>query len=207
MVEGEVIQINYWVEIHKEINKTIARFHGLVLLIHNSVEFSEIVDFLNKVRRDEKLTILYISLVNSYNHIKKTLETKPLDSKQLFMVDCVSGYLTELQDTIDCFYRKPPYNLEEMKELILENSRKVNPNIIMVDSLSQFINFSLPRDDELHELYKFLKSIKSDAIGIISDTVILLYNDKIGSMKKLPILFTDFILKIEVIKEKPNWAD
>jgi len=52
MVEGEVIQINYWAEMHKEINKTIARFHDQVLLIHNSVEFSDVVYFLKKVRRD-----------------------------------------------------------------------------------------------------------------------------------------------------------
>ena len=39
----EIVQINYWKELHKEINKTIAEIHGLVLLTHNSVFFSDIV--------------------------------------------------------------------------------------------------------------------------------------------------------------------
>lgn len=191
----------------REIDETIGNIHGLVLLTHNSVEFSDIVDFLNKVRKNDELTLLYISLTKSYNHIKQTLETHPLISKKLFVVDCASGFLIELKDEVGCVYRKPPCNLEEMKDIVIQNIERVNPNIVVVDSLSQFINFSTPRDDELHILYKFLRSIKSDAMGIITDTVILLYDDKVGSMKKLPTLYTDFVLKLEVIKEKPEWAD
>ena len=123
------------------------------------------------------------------------------------MVDCVSGFVIELKDTIDCIYRKPPHNLEEMKDLIIKNIHITNPNIIVVDSLSQFINFSTPKDNEIRELYKFLKSIREDAIGITNDTIILLYDDKMGSMKKLPTLFTDLILRLEVIREQVEWRD
>lgn len=207
MAETKVIQVNYWKEIRKEINETIEDLHGLVLLTHNSVEFSDIVDLLNKVRKGERSTVLYISLVNSYHNIKKTLEAKPLDSKKLCVVDCVSIFLIEIQDTADCVYRKPPENLEEMKDLIIKNIQVTNPNIIVMDSLSQFINFSMPRDADLHDFYKFLKSIKEDAMGLTNDTVILLYDDKMGSMKKLPTLFIDFILKLEVIREEVKWQD
>ena len=203
----EVVQINYWMEIKREINQTINKLSGLTLLTHNSVEFSDLVDFLNLIRREDKLTIMYISLINSYKHIKRVLEEKTLESKKLFVVDCVSGFLLEIQDEIDCVYRKPPRNLKEMKDLIHRNTKICSPNMIIIDSLSQYINFTLPKDDELHELYDFLKELKDNSIGVNTDTVILLYDDKLGSMKRLPILFTNHVLKLEVIKEKVRWKD
>lgn len=205
--ELSVVQVNYWKELRKEIKETIGSLHGLILLTHNSADFSDIVDFLNIVRRDEQLTILYISLIQSYSRIREVLQNKPLVSKKLTVVDCVSGFLIELQDTFDCVYRRPPENLEAMKDLILKSIERVNPNIIVVDSLSQFINFSMPSDTELSNLYKFLRLIKEHAMGIINDTVILLYDDRAGYMRKLPTMFTNLILKMEVIREKPEWRE
>ena len=207
MVETEIVHVNFWKEMHKEIRKTIKNIHGLVLLTHNSVDFSDIVDFLNKIGQEEKLTILYISLVNSYSNMKKILDVKPLDSKKLFVVDCVSNFITEHIDTVDCVYTKPPDNLNDMKELIMENIQKFHPNLVVLDSLSQFINFSMPSNEKLHNFYRFLKSIRRDAIGITNDTFILIYDDKMGSMKTLPTLFTDTILKLEVIREEIKWQD
>jgi hypothetical protein len=207
MEELMIVQVNYWKEIRKEINRTFESLHGLVLLTHNSIEFSDIIDFLNDLRRNQETTVLYISLISSYSHIKQILQIHPLPSKKLFVVDCVSGFLLELQDSVQCVYRKPPYNLDEMKNLIMKNIQWSNPNIIVVDSISQFINFTTPTDEELHNLIIFLKSIKEDALGITRDVIILLYDDKIGLMKKLPTMFTDVIMKLEVIKEKPEWKD
>jgi hypothetical protein len=205
--EREVVQINYWKEVHKEINQTIRELSGLVLLIHNSLEFTDIVDFLNTIRKDEKLTVLYISLINSYKKIKNVLENKPLLNKRLNVVDCVSGFLIELQDDVACVYRKPPHNLEEMKELVSKNVSLTNPNMVIVDSLTQFINFSMPDDNDLHHFYRFLQSLKDEIMRVIIDTVILLYDDKMGSLRRLPTMFTNHILRIEVIKEKPEWHD
>ena len=207
MEELMIVQVNYWKEIRKEINRTFESLHGLVLLTHNSIEFSDIIDFLNDLRRNQETTVLYISLISSYNHIKQILQIHPLPSKKLFVVDCVSGFLLELQDSVQCVYRKPPSNLDEMKNLIMKNIQWSNPNIIVVDSISQFINFTTPTDEELHNLIAFLKSIKEDALGITRDVIILLYDDKIGLMRKLPTMFTDVIMKLEVIKEKPEWKD
>lgn len=207
MEELKVVQVNYWKEIRKEINKTFESLHGLVLLTHNSIELSDIIDFLNNLRRNQEITVLYISLISSYNHIEQTLEIHPLPSKKLFVVDCVSGFLLERQDSVHCVYRKPPANLDEMKDLIVKNIQWSNPNIIVVDSILQFINFTTPTDEELHNLVTFLRSIKEDALGITRDVIILLYDDKIGLMKKLPTMFTDVIMKLEVIKEKPEWKD
>src|SRR4030042_3191210 len=100
MEELMIVQVNYWKEIRKEINKTFESLHGLVLLTHNSIEFSDIIDFLNNLRRNQETTVLYISLINSYNNIKQTLQTHPLPSKKLFVVDCVSSFLLELQDSV-----------------------------------------------------------------------------------------------------------
>ena len=207
MEELKIVQVNYWKEMRKEIKKTFDSLHGLVLLTHNSIEFSDLIDFLNKLRRNQETTVLYISLINSYSHIKQTLLTHPLPSKKLYIVDCVSGSLLELQDKVDCVYQRPPSNLREMKNLIMKNIQWANPNIIIVDSISQFINFSLPTEEQQHSFYAFLKSIKEDALGITHDVIILVYNDKMGSMKKLPTLFTDTIMKLEVIKEKIKWED
>jgi hypothetical protein len=207
MEELKVVQVNYWKEMRKEINKTFDSLHGVVLLTHNSIEFSDIVDFLNNLQRNQEKTVLYISLINSYNLIKQTLQAHPLPLKKLFVVDCVSGFLTEIQDSAQCVYRRPPPDLKEMKNLIMKNIQWSNPNIIVVDSISQFINFTTPTDDELQSLYIFLKSVKEDALGVIRDAIILLYDDKMGSMKKLPTMFTDSIMKLEVIKEKPEWID
>ena len=207
MAEVKTVQVNLWKELHREINKTLDDLRGLVLLTHNSVEFEDIVDFLNQVRRDEEQTVMYISLINSYNKIKSVLEKKPLKSKKLMVVDTVSGFVIEIQDTVDCVYRRPPESFEDMKNLILNNINIVNPNIVVVDSLTQFINFSNPREDQLHELYRFLKSMKEDAMDITNDLVFLLYDDKMGSMRRLPVLFTNCILKLEVIKDIPEWRD
>ena len=207
MEEHKVVQVNYWKEIRKELNETFEHLHGLVLLTHNSIEFSDLVDFLKNICRNQETTVLYISLINSYDRIKQILQTNPLPTKKLFVVDCVSGFLIEIQDQTQCAYRKPPQNLEEMKNLIMKNIQWSNPNIIVVDSISQFINFTTPTDKELHDLYAFLQSMKADTLGITREVIILVYNDRMGSMKKLPTMFTDVIMKLEVIKDKPEWKD
>jgi hypothetical protein len=207
MEEFQVAQVNYWKEIRKELDKTFKSLHGVILLTHNSVEFTDLIEFLKNMRGNQQTTVLYISLINSYSHIKNALQTHPLPLKKLFVVDCVSGFLIEIQDSIYCVYRKPPNNLEEMKNLIMKNIQWSNPNIIVVDSISQFINFTVPTDEELRNLYEFLLSIKEDTLGVTCDAIILVYDDRLGSMKKLPIMFTNAILKLEVIKEKPEWKD
>lgn len=206
MTESQVVQVNYWKELHKELNQTIGNLKGLVLLTHNSVELVDIIDFLNKVRRGEYIVLLYVSLINTFDYIMKTLEKSPLHSKNIFVIDCVSKFLlSDVHDQRKCIYRDPPHSLDEMKNLILEGIEFANPDMIVVDSLSQFVNFSMPKEDELQELCKFLNSLKQEVMGIILDTIILLYDDKLGIMKKLPTIFMDLVLKLEVIRETPRW--
>ena len=202
--EQKIIQVNYWKKMLKETNDVIDKLHGVVLLIHNSVEFADIIDFLNKIRPKKNLVVLYISLINSYSYIKEVLRENPLKSKQMFVIDCVSGFLVELKDTSDCIYKKSPLNLEELKKLLLRNIAIQNPDIVVIDSMSQFINFSTPTEEELSKFYLFLKSLKEDIFGLSDDAIILLYDDKIGHLQSLPTISVDLILKLEVIRDVPR---
>ncbi|MFW6120389.1 MAG: hypothetical protein ACOC80_05760 [Petrotogales bacterium] len=205
-IEDEIININYWKEIHKEISEILKNLRGIVIVTHNSIEFTEIVDLLNRTRPDHFHNILYISLIRSYDFMRLALNKKPLDKKRLFFIDCVSGYTFPEEETVDdCMYHKPPHNLEEMKKIIKFGIEKSNPDIVVIDSLSQFINFSRPTESEISDLYKFLQSIRTSSLNIIQDTFILLYDTKLGVMQNLPKFSTDLILKIEITKEEPRW--
>ncbi len=206
--EEEVISINYWKEIHKEISDILKNLHGIVIVTHNSIEFSEIIGLLNKTRPDHFHNVLYISLIRSYDFMKLALDKKPIDNKKINFIDCVSGYAFPSEDNIDvCYYHKPPSNLEQIKEIIKFGIEKCNPDIVVIDSLSQFINFSRPTESEISDLYKFLHTLRSSSLNIIQDTFLLLYDTKLGVMQNLPKFATDLILKIEILKEEPRWKD
>jgi hypothetical protein len=133
---------------------------------------------------------------------------KPLENKRIFFIDCVSGYAFSSEEEIDdCIYHEPPHTLKEIKELITFGIKKANPEIIVIDPLSQFINFSQPTESEINDLYKFLQSLKEDTLGIMQNTFILLYDSKMRTMQHLPKISADLILKVEVVKEEARWKD
>jgi len=208
MKETTHMNINYWKEIDEELPNILQNLHGIVLLAHNSIEFTNIIDFLNKTRPNQFLNILYISSIRSYNYMRTALEQKPLDQKRIFFIDCVSGFAFPPDEDLDeCFYHKPPTNLEEMKEIMKFGIEKSNPDIVIVDSLSQFINFSHPTEQELNDFYTFLQSLRDNAINITQNTFLLLYDNKMSIMQNLPKTYTDLILKIEMAKEEPRCKD
>ena len=201
-MDEEVININYWKEIHKDISATLKDLSGIVLLTHNSIEFTDIIDIINMMKPDHFLSVLYISLIRSYDFMKLALDQKPLDSKQIFFIDCVSGFAFPPEENIDdCYYHKPPSTLEEMKEIIKYGIEKFNPDIVILDSLTQFINFSRPTEHEITDLYKFLQAIRGSALNIFHDIFILLYDNKMGMMLNLPKMHIDLILNVELLKE------
>ncbi|MFH1101764.1 MAG: hypothetical protein V1726_06990 [Methanobacteriota archaeon] len=204
----DIININYWKEVHKEINSLLKQLRGIILLTHNSIEFTDLIDVLKKIKPEHMQTILYISLVRSYDFMRMALNQKQLNNKKIFFIDCVSGYAFPEEINIDnCLYHKPPNNLEQMKQLITFGIEKAGPDIIVIDSLSQFINFTKPTEHELSDLYKFIHELKENALNIMQDTFILLYDTKLGIMQHLPKLSFNLILKIEIIKEMPRWKD
>lgn len=195
-------QVNYWKEIEKNIAYELINLKGLVLLTHNSAEFIDLVEFLKNFRKGEFASVLYISLVRSYNYMKSALNFQPLDDKRMIFIDCVSGYAFPIDDKIDeAFYHKPPQNLFELKEILQFGIEKANPNIIILDSLSQFINFSQSDENDLSELCGFLRDLEKNKVSSNLQTILLVYDSKLGLIKNLPKKFTDHILKIEVLKD------
>jgi hypothetical protein len=205
-MEESTLSINYWKEIDNELPHVLDKLNGIVLLSHNSVEFPDIIDFLNKIRPNKFTKLLYISLTRSYNYMKAALDLNPLNQKMVSFIDCVSGFAFPIEDSIDeCFYHKPPSNLDEIKKIIKFGIEKSNPDIIVLDSLSQFINFSKPTQSELNDLYQFLRMLREDTVNVFQNTFILLYDNKMGVMQNLPKTFTDIILKLEILKEESDW--
>ena len=112
------------------------KINGLILLKHNSLEFLDIIDFLNKIKSEEFSTVLYISLTRSYNYIKKAVELNPLENKRVFFIDCVTGYVFPEEDHIEeCIYHKPPRDIKELKKTMDYGITKTNPDMIILDSL------------------------------------------------------------------------
>jgi hypothetical protein len=202
MNQADIVQGNYWKEIQNEIPHILKKLNGVVLVTHNSIEFIDIIDFLDKIKPENFSNVLYISLIRSYNYVKLAIDKKPLKLKRMFFIDCVSGFAFPPEDNIDdCLYHKPPKNLEELKDIINYGIEKCNPDIIILDSLSQFINFSKPTDQELTELYKFLKLLRENVLNFTQNIFILLYDNKMGMLHNLPKIHTDLILNIEISKE------
>jgi len=202
MNQTNVIQRNYWKEIHNEMQHLLKNLKGIVLITHNSIEFIDIIDLLNKINPEHFSNVLYISLIRSYNYMKLAIDIKPLDLKKVFFIDCVSGFAFPPEENVDDFiYHKPPQNLEQLEDIIKYGINKSNPDIIILDSLSQYINFSKPTEQELTELYYFLKLLRENILNITQNIFILLYDNKMGKMYNLPKEYTDLILNIEISKE------
>jgi hypothetical protein len=200
------IEINYWRSMNHEVNEMLKDLEGIVLVLHNSMEFTQCIDFFNKIKSNHFTNLLYISLTRSYDYIRRTLEQKPLDQKRIFIIDCVSGFAFPTEDHIDnCLYHKPPQSLSHMKEIIKFGIEKCNPDIIVLDSLSQLVNFTHSTDKELHDLSLFLQILRSDTLNIRQKTFLLFYDTKLSTPRILPDMAIDIMIKMEVIEEKPQW--
>jgi len=199
-------KLNYWREIEKNITEELKNLKGITLIVHNSVEFTDIIEFLQNYRPGEFLAVLYISLVRSYDYMKNALELKTLDDKRMIFIDCVSGYAFPVDDKVNsAFYHKPPQTLEELKEIIQFGIEKINPELVILDSLSQFINFSHSTEEEFSELCNFLNTLKQNQINTNQKVFMLLYDNKLGIMESLPKNQIDNILKMEKIKKENFW--
>jgi len=115
--EGELITINYWKDVKKDIDNMLFSSWDIMLLIHNSSEFKDMLDFFNKLPFSRK--ILYISLSRTFESINPYV--KPPYFKKLtkiYVVDCVSSLLFKERKNKECFYEEPPSNFKELARLI-----------------------------------------------------------------------------------------
>jgi hypothetical protein len=201
MMESEV-EINYWRSIQNEVDEVLENLQGIILVLHNSIEFTQFIDFFQKIQSKHFTNVLYVSLTRSHDYMQHALELNPLDRKLVYIIDCVSGFAFPTEDHIDnLLYHKPPQNLTQMKEILKYGIEKCNPDIIVLDSLSQFVNFAQSSDQEVRDLSVFLQSLRNDAVNIRQKTVLLFYDTKLGSPRILPDMAIDMMLKIEVIKK------
>lgn len=198
--DSEVIAINYWKEVRKDLSKILFSFWNSLLLIHNSLEFEYLLKFLNRLPYTGK--IVYISLTKTYDSIYPYFDV--VDA-QFHVVDCVSSQLFEQKNTEDCTFEYPPENFTEITKLIEKNLKKFNPNYIILDSLSQSVDFSsvsMSDSIELHDFFEYLNSKR----GTTPCRFILIYDESISNkFKQFPSFFIDIILKIEVKKGRIFW--
>ena len=196
----EVVAVNYWKDVKKDLKKVLLTRWNTLLLIHNSVDFNQITNFLNKLPYGEKIT--YISLTKTYDSIKPNL--KELKA-EMFIVDCVSSTIFERENTKDCVFESPPSNLKEFMELINKYESKLKPDFIILDSISQFIDFSSLSHSGGEEYNNFLNYFKNKKSLNLSKFVIL-YDDNLSKeFKYLPSYYMDLILRLDVIEDKIRW--
>ena len=201
-----VVNVHHYTKIGHELAVAVRDLSGIVLFAHNSIEFTDIVDVLNLIRPGQFCTLLYISLIRSYRYMKAALDQQPLQNKRISVIDCVSGFTFPVEDRIDdCLYHKPPHDLEDMKEIIAFGIEKANPDIIVFDSLSQFINFSQPSEEDLHGLSNFLGTLRYETMNVVQNTMVFLYDDRLGATKYLSRMAVDTLIKLELAKDKACW--
>lgn len=199
--DSEVIAINYWKEVKKELSRILISYWNTLLIIHHSMDFVDLVEFINRLPYKGK--IAYISLTKTYDSL--TPHFDKIDAK-FYTVDCVSSVLFEMKDTEDCTFVYPPANLVEMAEMIEKYLDETNPDFIIIDSLSIFSNYSsLTKSDNIkfQNFFKYLENKR----GNTPCKFILLYDESVSStLGQFPSYHIDIILKLEVIKGRIFWS-
>lgn len=202
MKEGhEVIASNFWKFSNFQLKKILQEYWNTLLLIHESVDFPQIVEFLGRIPYPGK--IAYISLTRTCDSIKPHIKDKNL---KIFIIDCVSSQIFEKKSTQNCIFEPVPSNLIEMLGLINNTIQKVEPDIIVLDSLSQFIDLSSMPISKTRELHDFLDSLKEKYISTHYRFIILYDNILSKDLAQMPQTSVDVILKLEVIIGRIEWV-
>ena len=191
----ETVAVNYWEEVRSRLDASLNSIDKVALVIHNSAEFKDIVDLLKRLNSTKKL--LYISMTKTFDSIKPHI---PNIKCGVFFVDCISGGIFNDKPPKNCAFEPMPNDLTGMNSLINKSVQENNPDFVIVDSLSQFMDFS-ETTREHQQLGIFTEQLKRS-----SQKTIILYDDNISTkLKSLPNLVIDKIYRMEVIKEKINW--
>src|SRR5574337_644958 len=113
----------------------------------------------------------------------------------------------EKKGTQDCLFEQAPSNLNEMIQLIEKNLKNVNPYLSILDSFSQFIDFSSISATKGKELYDFLDFLKARYSRTPYKFILLYDNILSKELANLPTTGVDVILKYEVITGRIDWKD
>jgi hypothetical protein len=131
--------------------------------------------------------------------MRTALEFNPLHQKRILFIDCVSGYAFPDEDKIDdCLYHKPPSNIIEMEKIIFFGIEKVNPDIVVIDSLSQYISFSKSSIKEIINLINSIQSIIKEKYSLQKLTFMLLYDTKLGMYQDISSITNSVDVSIDI---------
>ncbi len=200
--DHEIIAINFWKFSNFQIKRMLQEYWNILLLIHNSLEFNQFIEFFTRIPDPGK--VVYISLTKTNETIKPYL--KNIYTK-IYIIDCVSCQLFETKETENSYFEPMPSNLKEMVGLIDKFIQKLGPNFIILDSLSQFIDFSSMSISKSRELYEFLDHIKEKYSATPYRFIILYDNTMSKELVQMPQASVDIILKFEVITGRVNWGE
>jgi len=191
--------LDNYIEQEKNSDAEFNSLNGVVLLKHSSIDFIQIIQILNQIKSDHFIDVLYISFVRSYKYMRTALEFNPLHKKRILFIDCVSGYAFPDEDKIDdCFYHKPPSNISEMERIILFGIEKVNPDIVVIDSLSQYISFSKSNIKDTINLIDLIRATIEGKNSLKKLTFILLYDTKLGMYHDISSITSSVDVSIDI---------
>ncbi len=200
--DSEFVDIKYWKEVTEKVGSLVAGDWDIMLLTHNSMELKETIYFFKELSTAKR--IVYISLTRTCNHIQPYFE-EPYFNKdsQVFVVDCVSRgvFGDEKQEKSEkCILVHPPSTIKKMQELISKSVEKIRPQYLILDSLSQLIEFSSSQKKVVFNFFYYLRNKNSGC------KFILLY-DNSQSSKNVPKAYVDISLKIEEERNPVFWKD
>ena len=198
----EVIGVNYWKEVKKDLKNTLSGFWNSLLLIHNSEDFKEIINFLSNLPYSGNVT--YISLTKTSEAITPFFM---MSKRKLFIVDCVSSALFEKVNTESCFFENPPSSLTEIEKLMDTYLKKLNPDIMILDSLSQFCDFSSVSTSNTGQVNNFLNYLQKKNSTTHCKFVIIYENLDSKELRFLPVFNLNMILRMEILKARIDWKD
>jgi hypothetical protein len=185
-IEKKEFDMDFHKSKEEKLESNLRNLNGIVLLKHDSIEFTKIIQILNQIKPEHFIDVLYISFVRSYKYMRTAIEFNPLLEKRIFFIDCVSGYAFPDEDKIDdCLYHRPPSNIKEMEKVILFGIEKSNPDIVVIDSMSQYISFSKSNINDMIDLINFIKALNKEKFNLENITFIILYDTKMGLIKDL----------------------
>lgn len=207
--DKKTVAANYWVEVEKEMESFMATLPRLLLVVHNSAEFDNLVRLIRRFPRYGEM--VYISLARPFASIREYY----VDWKDLTIVDCISHRafpaksLQQAQsqtegENVKCFYEHPPSDLGELKELIYEYVHWFDPHLVVLDSLSQFVDFSI--QSTTPDLFEFFNNLKAQYTTQYTKFILLYDEEETGESQALPKYQVDKILRYEVIKSDTNWT-
>jgi hypothetical protein len=197
--EHETLSTYYWKEINNEIGPVLHDVKDILLVIHNSIDFDDMVDFLNRLPGAD--TMIYVSLTKSFPSIQRSAE---LVRSQMQVIDCVSGELFDQGAPEGCVYDTAPSSLNETITFLNKILQSAQPSYIIVDALSQLVDFS-GAAAEGESVMLFSNHVR-DLCAKSGTRIIFMYDDyRKHNLKKLPTSYLKPVIRIEVFKDIVSW--